>query len=129
MLDRKPEIGQVWEHFKGNQYKILWLTGVPATVDTIFDTIFLFSDTTVLHSELNCEVILCEHQGILHLTTNLSDDYLSKNDIILTPHIIYQNIITNQVWAKPLDSFMETVSTPYINGVADCFCYRFNRIS
>lgn len=120
-LERTPQPGQIWQHFKGNDYKIILVTGIEATTNSLFSLV----DITIIHSELNREVLLCEYENRLALTTDLINDYISCDQIISKPHVIYQRVDPEfpQVWARPLDNFLEIIEEVVSNNYA-----RFNRI-
>ena len=127
-LERNPQPGQIWQHFKGNTYKIILCTGRKISPQDEIPGI-----QNCKHSETNEEVIPCLKTDLI----NGNDIVLSSlsGDLILEPHVIYQQYSSNvssvsdnsQIWARPLDSFLDVISRPHINGVADY--PRFTRIS
>lgn len=125
-LDRKPQPDQIWQHYKGNDYRTQLITGIDATTKDLYS----FVDKTITHSELSQEVVLCDYRGKLALTTDLGEDYVSRDQIITEPHVIYQRVNPEfpQIWARPLDNFLEIISTPYIEGVVSSNYARFTRI-
>lgn len=134
-LERKPQSGQIWRHFKGNTYRIIFCTGRKASPQELYE---LPGVRNCKHSETNEAVFP-------YLKINLinGNDLVLRTlsgDLILDPHVIYQQHIPNvfstsdnpdylQIWARPLDNFLEVISSPYIKGVADNNYPRFARIS
>lgn len=126
-LERNPQPGQIWQHFKGNTYKIILCTGRKISPQDEIPGI-----QNCKHSETNEEVI-----------PYLKTDLINGNDIVLSslsglilePHVVYQQYSSNvssvsdnsQIWARPLNNFLDVISRPHINGVADY--PRFTRIS
>jgi len=130
-LERNPQPGQIWQHFKGNTYKIILCTGRKISPQDELPGI-----QNCKHSETNEEVI-----------PYLKIDLINGNDIVLSslsgnlivePHVVYQQYNPNvfsvsdnlnypQIWARPLNNFLDVISRPHINGVADY--PRFTRVS
>jgi hypothetical protein len=123
---------RAWQHFKGNIYRILICTGVGTTPE---EWCKLPGIVNFKHSETGEQylkvVLTTDHQIALLTVTG---------GLILEPHVIYQqhypdicsisDAVNNlQVWTRPLDNFLEILSSPYIEGVASSNYPRFNRIS
>lgn len=102
MQEIRPKAGQIWQHFKGNKYRILSITGEVVSKQEQEQI-----PINVRHSETEQWMI------IAYITeTNTSclipiDE--NDNSVLVEPHAIYQSIINNEIWARPLDNFLEIV--------------------
>lgn len=125
-LERTPQPGQIWQHYKGNDYRIILVTGEFNTLEHIF----ALPTTEAIHTETGDDVRICGElfpKPITFLGVGYEDDA----QIIKDPHILYQRVDPEfpQVWARPLDVFLDILSTPYIKGFATGNYSRFTRIS
>lgn len=129
-LERKPQSGQIWRHFKGNTYRVLFCTGSQTTME---DWMKLPGVLGVKHSETleSVKAVLTIDHKIELLNV--------LGRVFPEPHVVYQQHSPDvfsmsdnpdylQVWARPLDNFLEVISSPYIKGVVDNNYPRFARI-
>ena len=55
-LERTPQPGQIWQHFKGNNYKILFVTGKPISGTNLDD--FDITTDGIKHHETGYECLI-----------------------------------------------------------------------
>lgn len=128
-LERTPQPGQIWQHYKGNDYKIILVTGSkPDWTNESLATKF-----SIKHSETQKDLMLVlgKHSLTeLYLAEETDKSHLFPHELITEPHVIYQRVDPTfpQVWARPLDNLLEIISSPYNEGAVSNNYARFNRI-
>ena len=127
-LERTPQIGQVWQHYEGRNYKILFLTGVPEPYP---NDIFPWKWGSIKSTETQkaLEIIHSRNSRVTWLIESsvwsirranpLPDEYIKE------PHVLYQcdGLEKAQVWARPLNMFLNEFKS---GGKS---FYRFVRVS
>lgn len=129
MFERNlPQPGERWQHFKGNEY---WIIAIAQHSQIYFDSCEQFVIYTkrwidIVHELANGFNFIAEdtESGVLYEVRRESEKWY------LRPAI---NPITDEptdrkpiAWARPLDNFMEVVSSD--SGDRSSNCYRFERI-
>jgi hypothetical protein len=123
-LERTPQPGQIWQHFKGNNYKILFVTG--KSIKFLED---LYSvDASIKHHETGYECLIAYANN---KTALVYEHEVYTDDCLEGDYVIYQRVDPDypQMWARPLDEFLGIISLPYIEGVVCSNYPRFNRVS
>jgi hypothetical protein len=125
-LERTPQPGQVWQHYKGNDYKIILVTNAEIPDDDLSELNDCIE--SIKHSETSYECLLAYDHG---KSTLIYEHEVYTGNLFEDPHVIYQRVESEfpQVWARPLDNFLEIISSPYIDGVVSSNYARFNKIS
>jgi hypothetical protein len=115
-LERTPQPGQIWQHFKGNNYKILFVTGNSIKfLEDLYNV-----DASIKHHETGYECLITYANNKIALVYE-HDVY--TDDCLDGDYVIYQRVDPDypQMWARPLDEFL---------GIIDGSSYpRFSRIS
>lgn len=125
-LERTPQPGQIWQHFKGNNYKILFVTGRPISETNSDD--FDITTNGIKHHETGYECLIAYANN---KTALVYEHDVDTDDCLEGDYVIYQRVDSDypQMWARPLDEFLGIISSPYIEGVVCSNYPRFNRVS
>jgi hypothetical protein len=123
-LERMPQLGQVWQDFKNNKYKILFVTGSP--IKFLEDLYNVNED--IKHHKTGYKCLLAYKNN---KTALIYEHDVCTGNCLEGDYVIYQRMNPKypQIWACSLDEFLEIISSPYIEDVV-CNNYpRFNRVS
>ena len=128
-LERTPQPGQIWQHFKGNNYKILFVTGKPISGTNLDD--FDITTDGIKHHETGYECLIAYANNKTNKTALVYDPDVYTGNCLEGDYVIYQRVDPDypQMWARPLDEFLGIISSPYIEGVVSNNYARFNRVS
>lgn len=119
-----PKPGEWWLHFKGTHYLIMDTHTCVDESDVMFVAV---RKTEVTHTETQDKLTL--YVGQNHDEVALT----GKSEYVGTQFVLYKQTFKandpRPVWARPLDNFMEVVSSPVdksLNQYSNC--YRFTKI-
>jgi hypothetical protein len=142
-MERSPQPGQIWKHFKGNDYEVLLITGIPliGTNNPDLDILRSFWSKDIKHSETQETLTLITELSSDNVTTTHLMNYQHElPKVIKEPHVIYRRCdrAYPDIWARPMDNFLDILTVEQLAavqvgkhnlGFGEGLDYRFTRIS